>query len=153
MSPRAACRLEALGFERVYDYVPGKADWLAHGLPTEGEQASEPRVGAVARNDVVTVGPEEPVGSFRADVEQSPYGFALVLAPSHTVLGRLREAVFEGDPAATAGAVMEPGPSTIRPDTSVEDLRVRLDSRGLKTAITTTPEGRLIGIVRRMDLD
>jgi 3-mercaptopyruvate sulfurtransferase SseA len=31
MSPRAAWRLKTLGFERVYDYVGGKADWLAHG--------------------------------------------------------------------------------------------------------------------------
>ena len=29
-------RLEGLGFERVYDYVPGKADWFASGLPREG---------------------------------------------------------------------------------------------------------------------
>ena len=44
MSPRAACRLELLGFTQVYDDVAGKADWLAHGLPTEGEQAQVPRV-------------------------------------------------------------------------------------------------------------
>ena len=43
MSPRAACRLQTLGFTNVYDYVLGKADWLAHGLPTEGEQADVPR--------------------------------------------------------------------------------------------------------------
>jgi hypothetical protein len=39
MSPRAACRLEQLGFAKVYDYTTGKADWLAHGLETEGEHA------------------------------------------------------------------------------------------------------------------
>jgi hypothetical protein len=32
-----------LGFTQVYDYVAGKADWLAHGPPTEGEQAQVPR--------------------------------------------------------------------------------------------------------------
>jgi rhodanese-related sulfurtransferase len=37
MSPRAAWRLETLGFERVYHYVGGKADWLAHALPREGQ--------------------------------------------------------------------------------------------------------------------
>ena len=36
MSPRAACRLERLGLERVYDYVAGIADWKAAGLPVEG---------------------------------------------------------------------------------------------------------------------
>ncbi len=34
MSPRAAARLETLGFSRVYDYVGGKRDWLAAALPT-----------------------------------------------------------------------------------------------------------------------
>ena len=39
MSPRAACRLETLGFDPsfVFDYVEGKAGWLAHGLPREGD--------------------------------------------------------------------------------------------------------------------
>ena len=49
MSPRAACRLETLGFERTFDYMAGKADWIAAGLPTEGRLASEPRAGDVAR--------------------------------------------------------------------------------------------------------
>lgn len=38
MSPRAACRLETLGFHHVYDYMPGMADWLARGLPREGDR-------------------------------------------------------------------------------------------------------------------
>jgi hypothetical protein len=49
MSPRAASRLEGLGFERVYDYVPGKADWFARGLPTERRLASVPTIGEAAR--------------------------------------------------------------------------------------------------------
>ena len=57
MSPRAACRLELLGFTQVYDYVAGKADWLAHGLPTEGEQAQIPRAKDVLRRDAVTAHP------------------------------------------------------------------------------------------------
>ena len=36
MSPRAAWRLESIGFEQVYDYVTGKADWGSFGLPLEG---------------------------------------------------------------------------------------------------------------------
>jgi len=45
MSPRAAWRLETLGFEHAYDYVGGKADWLAHNLPGEGATADQPRAG------------------------------------------------------------------------------------------------------------
>jgi CheY-like chemotaxis protein len=39
MSPRAACRLETLGFDQVYDDSAGKTDWLAHGLAVEGADA------------------------------------------------------------------------------------------------------------------
>jgi hypothetical protein len=72
MSPRAACRLELLGFVQVYDYVAGKADWLAHGLSTEGEQAQVPRVKDVLRREVVTALPGEPVGGVAGRVARSP---------------------------------------------------------------------------------
>jgi hypothetical protein len=51
MSPRAASRLESIGFEQVYDYVAGKADWGSFGLPLEGIEGSETRVGAHVRTD------------------------------------------------------------------------------------------------------
>ncbi len=34
-SPQAAKRLDALGYENVYDYEEGKQDWIGAGLPTE----------------------------------------------------------------------------------------------------------------------
>jgi CBS domain-containing protein len=153
LSPRAACRLATLGFEHVYDYVPGKADWLAHALATEGEDADRPRVGTLARNDVVICRLEDPVGQVRERVQASPYGFALVTASDGTILGRLHGSACEGEPAATAESVTEPGPSTVRPDTAVKELRERLDKKGFRTAIVTTPEGRLIGVVLREALD
>src|SRR2546427_13136002 len=54
MSPRAAWRLETLGFEQVYDYAAGKADWGAAGLPREGTVASDPSAGDAADPDVPT---------------------------------------------------------------------------------------------------
>jgi hypothetical protein len=45
MSPRAAWRLEALGFTHVYDYAPSKSDWFANGLPREGKAAAIPWAG------------------------------------------------------------------------------------------------------------
>jgi CBS domain-containing protein len=153
LSPRAACRLATLGFEQVYDYVPGKADWLARGLPTEGDDVDRPRVGSLARDDVVTCRLEDPVGQVRERVQASPYSFALVTAADGTIFGRLRRSALEGKPEATAESVMEPGPSTVRPDTALKELRERLDKQGLRTAIVTTPEGRLIGVVLREALD
>lgn len=154
MSPRAACRLEALGFSEVYDYVPGKADWLAHGLPIEGEQAGVPTAGFLARDDAVTCRLDDPIGGARDRVERSPYGFALVTSDGDVVLGRLRARAMSGAPAdASAETVMEPGPSTIRADTPAKHLAERLARRSLATAIVTTPEGRLVGVVRREELE
>ena len=47
MSPRAAWRLESIGFTRAYDYVAGKADWGSFGLPLEGTKGA--RAGAECR--------------------------------------------------------------------------------------------------------
>lgn len=152
MSPRAACRLEALGFMPVYDYVPGKVDWLARGLPREGDNAGERRAVDAARDDVVTARLDDRVGDVRPRVDASPYGFAFVTADDGTLLGRLRKAALDGDPNARCEDVMDSGPSTVRADTPLDDLRDRLDKRGLTTAVVTTPEGVLMGVVRRGDL-
>jgi CBS domain-containing protein len=154
MSPRAACRLELLGFERVYDYVPGKSDWLARGLPFEGEAANVPRVGAFARADVVTCRLEERVDEVGRRIESSQYGFAVVTSAGGAVLGRLRMSATESAAVeATAGAMMTPGPSTVRPDLRAAELARRLERRELKTAIVTTPDGLLLGVVRRDELE
>ncbi len=152
MSPRAACRLETLGFERVFDYVEGKADWLARSLPTEGERAGERRAGHLARRDIATCRLSERVGDVRPRVEASPYGFALVVADGDVLLGRLRRAALEGDPDRRAEEAMEPGPSTVRMDAALDELADRLDHRGLETAVVSTPDGALVGVVRREDL-
>ena len=152
MSPRAACRLETLGFADVYDYTAGKAEWLAYALPSEGERTDRPRVAQFARDDVATCRLDDAIGAVRERVPASPYGFGLVLSASRVLLGRLRRSVLDGNSAAIAGEVMEAGPSTVRPDADPAELAVRLTRRELKTAIVTTPDGRLVGVVRTADL-
>jgi CBS domain-containing protein len=153
MSARAACRLATLGFEQVYDYAPGKIDWLARGLPVEGDQRPVLRVKDVVRDDAVRARLDEPVGQVRSRVERSPFGFALVVSEDGTLLGRLRKRVLGGDPNATSEQAMEPGPSTVRLDTDARKLAERLRERQLKTAVVTDPDGRLAGVVRLAELD
>jgi CBS domain-containing protein len=153
MSPRAACRLETLGFTSVSDYVAGKADWLAHGLPREGETADAPRALDLAVDDAVTCRLEDRVRDVRTRVAASPYGFAFVVSADRVLLGRLRQGALEGDPELTADAVMEPGPSTIRPDAALTPLAERMRSSDLTSLPITDPEGRLLGIIRRRDLE
>ena len=152
MSPRAACRLATLGFTQVYDYMPGKVDWLARGLPREGAKADDPRAFDFARQDVVACALDDRIADVQARVAESPYRFAFVVSADGVLLGRLRRAVLEGDGAAVAEGVMEPGSSTVRPDTPPGDLAERLAARNLRTAVLSDPEGRLLGVIRREDL-
>jgi len=91
MSPRAASRLEGLGFERVYDYVPRKADWFASGLSREGRLASVPTIGEAARRDVPTCASAEKVGAVRERVQKAGWDRCEVVNKERVVLGLLPE--------------------------------------------------------------
>ena len=69
--------------------------------------------------------------------------------PARGVVAR----ALEGDGEQTAEAVMELGPSTIRADTELEPLAERMRTRDLTSLPVTTPEGELMGVVRRDDLE
>jgi rhodanese-related sulfurtransferase/CBS domain-containing protein len=151
MSPRAAAWLEQLGFD-AYDYALSKVDWMAHGLPMEGALASAPRAGSFAREDVAVCRLEDRTADIARRIQESPYGFALVLA-DRVVLGRVRRSRVQGAREdATAKLLMEPGPSTTRPHTDLEELARRLRSAEASVAVLTSPEGELIGVVRSEDL-
>jgi rhodanese-related sulfurtransferase len=152
MSPRAAARLDSLGFERVYDYAASKVDYLARGLPREGDKAQERRPIDVMRGDVVRCRLEDAADEVRGRIDASPHGFGLVVTEDQVVLGRVRRSVLEEVEGATAEDVMEPGPSTIRADKPIDAVRKRLEEGGFKVAIVTTPDGVLLGIVRGADL-
>jgi rhodanese-related sulfurtransferase len=153
MSPRAACRLATLGFTRVHDYAPGKVDWLAHALPVEGTHAARPTAGSLARRDAGICALESSAAQARRAIADSPYGFALVLSVGGVLLGRVRRSALDSlDDRDPIEPILEPGPSTIRPHLTVEELRGRLDGARVRTFLVTCPDGTLIGVVRREDI-
>jgi CBS domain-containing protein len=131
----------------------GKVDWRAHGLPIEGEETDASTPGRLARKDVVTCDLDDRVGEARERILASGYGFGLVTAAGSVLLGRLRRSALDCDPELRAEEVMEAGPSTVRPDLAPAALVRRLEDRGLRWAIVTNPEGQLLGIVSREDLE
>ena len=90
MSPRAAWRLESLGFGEVYDYDDGKLDWMAAGLPTEGANAQRPRAADVARKEVPTCGVKERLGEVTNRVREQGWDATVVVNEERVVLGLLR---------------------------------------------------------------
>jgi predicted transcriptional regulator len=147
MSPRAAWRLESLGLIAVYDYVAGKADWGAAGLPLEG--AAGPWVGELARHEVPTCGLDEPLSSVRERVRQSGFETCIVVNEHGVVLGRLGRRALAGEDEAPVEDAMASGPGTVRPDLPVAEAVRRMRERDLSSLLVTRSDGTLIGLVRR----
>ena len=122
MSPRAAWRLESLGFGEVYDYVAGKLDWMAAGLKTEGTNAAHPRAGDVSRKDVPTAQLDERLGDVRDRVRDLGWDATVVVNKERVVLGLLRLKELEKDPDLRIEQAMRPGPSTFRPYVSIKEM-------------------------------
>ncbi len=152
MSPRAAARLETLGFTKVYDYVNGKADWLAAGLLSEGPSAGVPTAGDAVRGGDIVCHLGDRLGDSVERIREAGKDACIVVDSRHVVLGRVRGRALDGDPDVLIEEVMQPGPATIRPDLPVETVVKRLREGNVKSTLVTDPEGRLIGTLYLEDL-
>lgn len=153
MSPRAACRLERLEFERVYDYTAGIADWKAAGLPVEGSVVAVQRVADATRPDIPTCTPDELLGDVRRRTYDAGWDECVVLDCNSVVTGRLRNKAWEASDTSTVEDAMEPGPTTVRPDGLLEPLVERMGARGTTLVVVTTPQGGFIGVLVRKDAE
>lgn len=151
MSPRAAWRLTSLGFPEVYDYVAGEADWFASGLPREGRDAGIPRVGDVARRDVPTCHLTERAADVLARIQAADWDTCIVVNDERVVLGRVRPAALATDGTVPIEQVMEPGPTTVRPDARLSEVVERMQNKHVESIVVTTSDGRLVGVLRRDD--
>jgi len=152
MSPRAAWRLETLGFGDVYDYVDGKVDWMAAGLPTEGTNAQKPRAGDVARKDVPTCGLTEKLGEVATRVRALGWDAVVVVNEQRVVLGLLRTKELAADQEQSIEKAMRPGPSTFRPYVSLHDMLHFMIDHKLESSPITTSDGRLVGLLMQKDV-
>lgn len=143
MSPRAAWRLERLGYSPVYDYAAGKVDWMAAGLPTIRADASQPRALDAADRAPPTCRPDQLVNELAGSTHAATL---VVVNEERIVLGRFRAGA---DGTARVEDVMKPGPTTVRAHEPLPPLLERMARRQVDEIIVTTPEGELLGVVRR----
>ncbi len=153
MSPRAAARLASIGFTRVFDYVAGKADWGAAGLPLEGKSGSATRVGAHARRDVPTCRLDEPLAEIRERVRRADWDTCFVIDEEGVVLGRLGRSALQSDDELSVEQAMTRGPSTIRPSARLNDVVARMRRQNLSNLPVTTSDGQLVGLLAREDAE
>jgi hypothetical protein len=149
MSPRAACRLEALGFGKVYDYELGVADWKAAGLPLEGQESTYQTAADAMRPDIPTCGPTETVGEVRKRVIAAGWEDCLVTDCHGLVIGRLRNNAWQLAPATTVTDAMELGPTAVRANDPLDRLVKRMNKRPTGMVVVATAQGGLLGVVLR----
>jgi CBS domain-containing protein len=145
MSPRAAWRLERLGFGPVYDYGDGKVDWMAAGLPTVRADTSERRALDAADRDPAICRPDDRV----SDIAGGNHRRLVVVNERGIVLGRVSPGRVEAAESTRVEEVMEPGPTTVRAHEPLAPLLDRMVSRGVDEVIVTTPQGELLGVLQR----
>jgi rhodanese-related sulfurtransferase len=147
LSARAAWRLESMGFQEVYRYTPGKADWLAAGWETEGTQAKKVRIRQMIHKDVPTCSLRERLEDVKSR-RRPNYDLCVVLNDRNIVLGVIQGEAWDANPLARVSEVMQPGPRTIRPDLEPKDAQRILKNYDASSAIVTTSDGELLGIIR-----
>jgi CBS domain-containing protein len=142
-----------MGFTKVFDYVAGKKDWGSYGLPHEGTNVPERTAADVAKRDVPTCTLADRLADVRERVRAGGWDTCIVINDERVVLGRLGRKAIAADTDESVEEAMTPGPSTIRPSIGIDALLERMHSRNLQTYVVTTPDGRLVGLVVRSDLE
>ena len=150
MSPRAAWRLEAIGFGPVYDYMAGKADWLAADLPFEGTARL---AGMFTRRGVATVAEGAPAAEALGLLEAQGFSPVLVVNEAGVVMGAAyREGLAAAPGEAAVGTVMRFGVSTVRPSEDAAALAHRMGQRQVTRVVVTRSDGTLIGLFFAEDM-
>ncbi len=153
MSPRAAWRLETLGFERIHDFVGGKLEWLAAGLPPEGTGPHYAVAGEAIVPATYACGPGTHSGMIRSKLEAGSDSMCAVTNEEHILLGRVRWRDLPEADDVPVEDFMQPGPATVRTIEELRPLVGRMQKAGVKTIFVTNSKGRLLGMLRRDDAE
>lgn len=148
MSPRAAWRLEQLGFGAVYDYTAGKVDWLAAGQPTEGPGPQALRVVSALETAVPVCRLDDDAATAAEGAAVQGWPVCVVVNDAAVVAGRLRVDKTADDDHRPAQEAMEAGPATIRAHDELDATLARMAERYVAVLLVTTPEGKLLGALR-----
>ena len=121
-------------------------------MPTEGTLAQRPRLVDVVRRDVPTCTLGERLGDVRDRASAAGWDACVVVSQDRVVLGLLRAKELHADPDLLVERAMRPGPSTYRPNVTIEEMRRTMTERNLDSSPVTTSDGKLVGLVRKQDV-
>ena len=133
--------------------MAGKKSWGSYGLPREGTNVPERTAGDVAHRDVPTCRLDERLAEVRERARAAGWDTCVVVNEQRVVLGRLGRKALAGNDERSIAESMSSGPSTVRPSIGADALLERIHARSLTSYLVTTPDGRLVGLVRRDDIE
>lgn len=122
-------------------------------MPHEGTNVPARSAGDVARRDVPTCMLDDNLVAVRERVRAAGWDTCIVINEQRVVLGRLGRKAIAADTDEPVEDAMTPGPSTVRPSIGADALLERIRSRNLTSFLVTTPDGRLVGLALRRDLE
>jgi CBS domain-containing protein len=139
-----------LGFSKVFDYMAGKIDWMAYGLPVEG--ASDI---ALIKDRLVREWPvcrlTDTTSAAKQRAQAHSAGFCLVVNDEGIVLGVVGREDWEIPESMPVEEIMDPGPTTLRPSLSVDNAMEFLEKHNLDAIPVTSSDGKLMGVFRRQE--
>ena len=121
----------------MYDYVDGKVDWMAFGLPVEGDDG--PFLGSQVA-PAPTCDVSENVADARQALDAAGDDAVVVVEAEGLAVGEVDREALAGQPdEAVLLEVLRPVPSTVRPSVTVASVA------GGGGTLVTTSDGRLLG--------
>jgi Mg/Co/Ni transporter MgtE len=136
-----------MGFQEVYRYTPGKVDWLAAGLQTEGTESRKLRIRQMTQKEAPTCALRERLEDVKSR-RRPNQDLCVVVNDRNIVLGVIQGEAWDANPQSRVADIMNPGPRTIRPDLDPKDVQKMLRHYDAPTAIVATSDGELLGILR-----
>jgi CBS domain-containing protein len=77
----------------------------------------------------------------------------VVVNEAGVILGDLRGKALEANPNTPVEEVMNPAPSTYRPYVSVHEMAHHMAKTDSRRVLVSTADGRLVGLLRREDVE
>lgn len=115
----------------------------------EGELTHQETAARLAQKNIPRCAPEDKVADVRARVTPAQPRLCAVIDRAGTVEGLVAQELWQADGALAVEQIMDPAPLTVRPHTLVKVAGERMRKQQRDTALVTTPDGHLLGVLRQ----
>ena len=106
----------------------------------------------IAHEDIERFSLEDSVADVESRLRDSPFDIGAVVNEEGVVLGRVALKDMQGSSATSVADAMKEGPQTVRVDEELPSLVKRMDKSSIDDVFVTDPDGRLLGLVTRADV-